>query len=101
MWKRTVDGQIVPILLQPDTKWHDSPYQTLPDVYVQNAALEMARTDVALTYDSISGDKIYGYLLTGNSGFDLNSEYDWKVAEAKILLKEVALPEVRKGAWTT
>lgn len=48
---------------------------------------------------SISGDKIYGYLTTGDNGFDLNFEYDWKVAEAKILLGEATLPEVTTSSW--
>ena len=99
MWRRLISGEIVPILLQPDEhKWHDSPYQTLPEVYVQNASIEMARVDLG---DSISGGRIYGYLSTGYSGFDLNFQEDWDIAEAKISRKEFRLPRVGVEPWQT
>ena len=87
------------MLLQPDGhKWHDSPYQTLPEVYVQNASIEMARIGLG---DSISGKRIYGYLSTGYSGFDLNFQEDWDIAEAKISRKEFRLPRVGVKPWQT
>ena len=99
MWRRQRTGEITPVLLQPDGhKWHDSPYQTLPEVYVQNASLEMARSDLG---DSISGNRIYGYLSTGYSGFDLNFEEDWDIAEAKIKRKEYKLPVIKRKPWLT
>jgi len=97
MWKRLSSGEIVPILLQPDEhKWHDSPYQTLPEVFIQNASIEMARADLG---NSISGARVYGYLSTGYSGFDLNFQEDWDIAEAKIKRKEYVLPKVKVKPW--
>tara|TARA_R110000823_G_scaffold175757_4_gene308318 strand:- start:1041 stop:1775 length:735 start_codon:yes stop_codon:yes gene_type:complete len=99
MWKRQITGEITPVLLQPDGhKWHDSPYQTLPEVYVQNASIEMARSDLG---DSISGSRVYGYLSTGYSGFDLNFQEDWDIAEAKIARKEYKLPRIATHPWQT
>ena len=99
MWKRLITGEIVPVLLQPDGhKWHDSPYQSLPEVYVQNASIEMARSDLE---DTISGGRVYGYLSTGYSGFDLNFEEDWDIAVAKIKRKEYKLPNVKIEPWQT
>jgi CMP-N,N'-diacetyllegionaminic acid synthase len=99
MWRRQITGEITPVLLQPDgQKWHDSPYQTLPEVYIQNASIEMARADLG---DSISGTRIYGYLSTGYSGFDLNFQEDWDIAEAKIDRKEFKLPKIVTPPWQT
>lgn len=100
MWRRLSDGQIVPVLLQPLVKWHDSPYQSLPDVYIQNASMEISMVATAMK-GSISGDKVYGYLATGEAGFDLNHEYDWQAAEAKIFLGEAQLPKVTEKPWQT
>ena len=100
MWKRMPDGQIVPVLLQPPVEWHDSPYQSLPDVYIQNASMEMSMASVAMS-GSISGTKVYGYLATGEAGFDLNYPYDWQAAEAKIFLGEAQLPKVTHAPWQT
>ena len=81
-------------------KWHDSPYQSLPDVYIQNASMEISMVATAMK-GSISGDKVYGYLATGEAGFDLNHEYDWQAAEAKIFLGEAQLPKVTEKPWQT
>lgn len=64
------------------TPWHSCPTQTLPQAYVQNASLEIAWTYVVEGYGSISGKKIMPFLTEGMEGFDINTEEDWKLAEA-------------------
>ena len=99
MWRRQITGEITPVLLQPDSqKWHYSPYQLLTEVYVQTASIEMARTDLD---DSISGSRIYGYLSTGYSGFDLNFQEDWDIAESNIQRKDDKLPRIMTPPWQT
>ena len=57
MWFIT-GNRMRPVLENPDrggTPWHSQPYQALPSVYVQNASLEIARTEVVLVDGSIAG----------------------------------------------
>jgi N-acylneuraminate cytidylyltransferase len=62
--------------------WHSSQYQSLPDIYVQNASLEIAWSRVVYEGNTIAGNTIVPFLTEGNEGFDINSEYDWGLAEA-------------------
>jgi len=76
MW--TVVGEY--IIPYTGNKLHSQPYQTLPEVYVQNASLEMAKTQV-LESNSICGLKIVPFFTYGYEGFDINDELDWVLAE--------------------
>lgn len=72
--------------------WHSSPTQTLPEVYVQNASLEIAwkhmplppALAVAGTYGNdgtIAGDVVTPFFTIGWEGFDINTPNDWALAE--------------------
>src|SRR5688572_29749983 len=52
--------------------WHSSQYQALPDVYVQNASLEMAWSRVVFEGRTIAGDVIAPFFTEGYEGFDIN-----------------------------
>jgi CMP-N,N'-diacetyllegionaminic acid synthase len=75
--------------------WHSTPYQALPQVYVQNASLEIAWTRVALEGGTIAGETIMPFLTEGVEGFDVNRMKDWKLAEELIKSGEATLPPVR------
>lgn len=87
MW--TIQGKwIQPVMKgkHPDgTPYHSSPTQTLPEVYVQNAALEIARTAV-IRRGSISGEFIAPFLMDPIEGFDVNTEEDF--ARAEVIARE-------------
>lgn len=71
--------------------WHSSPTQSLPEVWVQNASLEIAWRHVVMqpsltvagTYmaGSIAGEVICPFVTTGWEGFDINTPEDWATAE--------------------
>ena len=61
--------------------WHSAPYQSLPEVYVQNASLEIAWRDVPFKTGTISGSTIVPFITEGDEGFDINTPYDWEIAE--------------------
>jgi N-acylneuraminate cytidylyltransferase len=61
--------------------WHSTPYQALPQVYVQNASLEIAWTRVALERRTIAGETLVPFITEGYEGFDINDPADWIVAE--------------------
>jgi CMP-N,N'-diacetyllegionaminic acid synthase len=76
--------------------WHSSPTQLLPLIYVQNASLEIAWTNVALEKQSIAGEIIVPFFSEGYEGFDLNHTYDWQIAEELIRNDPAILPTIKK-----
>ncbi len=82
MW--VVRGKrMVPLLplSPPEQPWHSSQYQSLPEVYVQNASLEIAWTRVVSEGRTIAGNVVMPFLTQGYEGFDVNQTYDWQLAE--------------------
>lgn len=101
MW--VVRGQrMVPLLpLSPgDQPWHSSQYQSLPEVFVQNASLEIAWCKVVFDNRSIAGDVVMPFFTEGHEGFDVNYNADWSVAEAMIEDGVVVLPRITKSPYT-
>lgn len=82
MW-RVHNNTLVPLLLQPDTPapWHSQQYAALPQVFVQNASLEIAWTATVAEKRSIAGDRILPFFTRELEGFDINTELDWLLAE--------------------
>jgi CMP-N,N'-diacetyllegionaminic acid synthase len=64
-----------------DVPWHSCQYPSLPEVYIQNASLEIAWTSVLENYNSISGEIITPFISEGFEGFDINLEEDWIIAQ--------------------
>lgn len=73
--------------------WHSTPYQALPEIYVQNASLEIAYSRV-LKEHTISGNVLMPFFTVGYEGFDVNHPYDWQLAEELIEAKKVKLPKI-------
>ena len=96
MWRIKGD-HLVPLLsVQPDgLDWFSSPTQSLPEVWVQNASLEIAFSRCVFESESISGGRIAPFKTVFPEGIDINSEFDF--ARAKMVVDEglVSLPEVR------
>ncbi|MBI4665130.1 MAG: acylneuraminate cytidylyltransferase family protein [Nitrospinae bacterium] len=61
--------------------WHSTPYQALPEVYVQNASLEIAWVRAPLENHTIAGATMVPFLTEGYEGFDINNQDDWELAE--------------------
>lgn len=76
------------------TPWHSSQYAALPEIYVQNASLEIAWSRIALEKNTIAGESIIPFFSVGNEGFDINEPIDWLIAENYLLKKEASLPTV-------
>jgi N-acylneuraminate cytidylyltransferase len=100
MWRIKGD-HLVPLLsVQPDgLDWFSSPTQSLPEVWVQNASLEIAFSRCVLESESISGNRIAPFKTVFPEGIDINSEFDF--ARAKMVVDEglLSLPEVRVGPY--
>lgn len=85
--------ELVPMLPQPAQPYHDSQMASLPEVWTQNASLEIAWTSTVEETGTISGCRVLPFLTRNEEGFDINSEYDWMVAE-QMVLDGVELPNV-------
>lgn len=95
MW--VVRGEIMyPVMsvTPPEQPWHSSQFAALPEVYVQNASLEIARTSIVEKGRTIAGEIIQPFITEGFEGFDINQEVDWVLAEYYMNRGEVDLPEV-------
>jgi CMP-N,N'-diacetyllegionaminic acid synthase len=91
-------NKMVPLLplSPPEQPWHSSQYQSLPDVYVQNASLEIARTRVVFEERTIAGNVLMPFFTAHFEGFDINNRDDWIVAEHLIQTGEARLPKILK-----
>ncbi|MEK7325981.1 MAG: acylneuraminate cytidylyltransferase family protein [Chloroflexota bacterium] len=83
-----------------DLPWHSTQYQALPEVYVQNASLEIAWTRVVFEGRTISGQVLMPFLTQGYEGFDVNQPYDWRLAEELVQTGQAKLPEVILPAYS-
>lgn len=82
-------------LSPPELPWHSSQYPALPEVYAQNASLEIAWTRVVFETRTISGWVLMPFLTEGYEGFDVNQPYDWQYAEFLIQSGQAQLPEIK------
>jgi CMP-N,N'-diacetyllegionaminic acid synthase len=89
-------GRMTPLLpLGPaEQPWHSSQYPSLPEIFVQNASLEIAWARVIFEQHTISGNTLMPFFTEGYEGFDVNKEYDWRIAEDLIKKGEVSLPSI-------
>jgi len=89
-------GRMVPLLpLSPeDRPWHSQQKTTLPEIYVQNASLEIAWTEMALRTKTIAGTVLVPFFTEDDEGVDINGEYDWWYAERLLADGKARLPEV-------
>lgn len=89
-------GRMLPLLplSPPEQPWHSSQYQALPEVWVQNASLEMARTSVVFESRTIAGATVAPFFTQGYEGFDVNHPEDWELAEAIVAQSLAELPDV-------
>lgn len=77
-----------------DPPWHSRPYQTLPEVYVQNASLEVAWRSTVERTGTIAGTEIRPFFPPGYEGFDLNDEFDWMILERLLDAGTAELPTI-------
>lgn len=83
-------------LTPPAQPWHSSQYQALPEVYVQNASLEIAWTRVVLQDRLIAGNVFMPFFTQGVEGLDVNQEQDWWFAEYVLTNKMGTLPNITR-----
>lgn len=95
--------RMLPLLpLTPaEQPWHSSQYAALPEVYVQNASLEIAWVRVVFASRTIAGATILPFFTTDVEGIDVNEEFDWWKAERLLREGIATLPSVEVSPFTT
>jgi CMP-N,N'-diacetyllegionaminic acid synthase len=95
MWMIRGDN-MVPLMPfnNENERWHNSQFAALPEVYVQNASLEIAWTHTVLKDRSISGSIVAPFLTEGHEGFDINQPEDVWYAKHLVENGSACLPEI-------
>lgn len=83
---------IPPDLKQPEA--HTLSYQLLPQVYIQNASIDVTRTSVILKKNSITGTEIIPFIMDEVESIDINEPLDFVLAEEVIRQKLVNIPSL-------
>jgi CMP-N,N'-diacetyllegionaminic acid synthase len=96
MWLLEGEGPMRPLLDQPENEvpLHSRQFAALPEVYVQDSSLEIARVRAALELGSISGEVILPLVSEGEEGFSIDYPDDWERAEAMAASGEAVLPDL-------
>jgi len=81
------------------TPWHSSQYTTLPEIYTQDASLEIAWSRIALEQNTIAGESIIPFISEGLEGFDINEPEDWLQAEYYLANGEATLPIINHSSF--
>lgn len=96
MWKLDARKKGTPLLPQiiGEIPTHSLPTQSLTEVWVQNASLEIASVGSIVSTHSISGSNVMAYEMPGREGFDINLPDDWLLLENLVLRNPVLLPSI-------
>lgn len=81
MWLRGADGLLTPVIDRGDEAYN-LPRQALPPVFLQNACIDAVRSRVILEQGSMTGQRIFGYVLDEN--FDIDTIDDLEAAQASM-----------------
>lgn len=81
MWLRDADGLITPVVDRGDEAYN-MPRQALPPVFLQNACIDAVRSRVILEQNSMTGRRIFGYVLDEN--LDIDTFDDLEAAQASM-----------------
>jgi N-acylneuraminate cytidylyltransferase len=82
-----------------EVTWHAGQYPALPQVYVQNSALEIARTAAVLETRTREGRVVAPFFTEGYEGFNVDDEEDWERAERLVAEGTVSLPPVARPPY--
>jgi CMP-N,N'-diacetyllegionaminic acid synthase len=93
--------RMLPLLpLTPaEQPWHSSQYAALPEVFVQNASLEIAWTRVVTNGRTIAGVTVMPFLTEDSEGLDVNDEQDWWRAERLLSQGRAILPTIAEPPY--
>jgi len=101
MWVLDEDGRTMrPLLDQShlEIAWHEGQYPALPEVYVQNSALEIAWTRVVAS-GTKEGRTVAPFFTEGHEGLNIDEEEDFERAEHLLAAGAASLPTVARSPY--
>jgi CMP-N,N'-diacetyllegionaminic acid synthase len=104
MWVIDEVGRLMrPLLDQShlDVAWHAGQYQALPEIWVQNSALEIAWTRVVEATGTREGRMLAPFLTQGYEGLNIDDEEDFERAESLIQSGLARPPTIDRIAYPT
>ncbi|MBN1202578.1 MAG: acylneuraminate cytidylyltransferase family protein [Anaerolineae bacterium] len=95
MWFRDENGRLSPVVVTADIpEAYNMPRQQLPATYMQNASIDVVRTQVITGQQSMTGHVIYGYVMDEN--FDIDTEEQLQTAAAGLATRSTRpVPQAR------
>ena len=86
MYRKT-NNVLVPLFEEVDglKEPYNNCRQRLPDIYLHNGYIDIIRVSSYLKNKSITGDKIYPYIMSSDEVDDIDTIEDWEKAEKKSL----------------
>ena len=93
MWFRDEDGFLSPVVMTDIKEPYNLPRQLLPQTFLQNASIDAVRTSVITEMKSMTGERIFGYVM--DDIFDVDNEDQLQRAEQR-LTKDLAENEQAK-----
>ena len=79
MWFRGDEGLLTSVVQSDIQDPYNQPRQLLPQTYLQNASVDAVRAQVITEMNSMTGRRIYGYVMEQN--FDIDTETHFAEAE--------------------
>lgn len=83
----------------PGQPFHSTQYAALPEVYVQNASLEIAWSRVVYKGRTIAGETLLPFITRDDEGIDINTDEDWWYANHALDLGRATLPTIDRAPW--
>lgn len=86
MWYRSENGLMEPVCTASDIpEAHSAPRQGLPEVFLQNAAIDAVRSSVVTERNSMVGDRVFGYVMGDNYDIDDLAQFAAAEQAGKVL----------------
>lgn len=82
MWFREESGLLSPVVRADTKDAYNLPRQILPQAFLQNGCIDAVRTSVITKKKSMTGQRIYGYLMEEN--FDIDDQSQLRKAEEQL-----------------
>lgn len=80
MWFRNSEGVLTPVVQTQIREAYNQPRQCLPETYLQNASIDVVRSAVITEQHSMTGARVFGYLM--QNSYDIDTEDQFGRAEA-------------------
>jgi CMP-N,N'-diacetyllegionaminic acid synthase len=82
MWFREPTGLMRPVVEWEIPEAYNQPRQLLPQTFLQNASIDVVRSQVILEQDSMSGRRIFGYVMDAN--YDIDDDFQMEKARHRL-----------------